>query len=93
MAAHRGEHIWQIAETVAEWRIHPRGLSGRVLDVAAMKRRILSLFEHLQRFVSNGNARAVAAAQQVVAASDIVTYDDYVRAMADAREILAMDAA
>ena len=58
-----------------------------------MKRHLLSLFEHLQRFLSNGNARAVAAAQQVVAASEIVTYDDYVRAMAEARETLATDAA
>jgi glycosyltransferase involved in cell wall biosynthesis len=91
--ADREAGIWQIAETVAEWRIHPRGLSGRVLHVAAMKRRILSLFERLQRCLSSGNARAVAAAQQVVAASDIMIYDDYVRAMADARETLATDAA
>ncbi|HJQ38406.1 MAG TPA: glycosyltransferase family 2 protein [Thermoanaerobaculia bacterium] len=87
--ADRGVRIWQIAETVAEWRIHPRGLSGQVLHVAAMKRRILSLFEHLQRSLSSGNARAVAAAQQLVAASDIVTYDDYVSAMADARALAA----
>jgi hypothetical protein len=91
--ADRGATIRQIPETVAEWRIHPLGLSGKVLDVAAMKRRILSLFEQLQRCLSGGNASAVAAAQQVVAASDIVTYDDYVNAMAEAREKLATDAA
>ncbi len=87
--ADREAAIWQIAETVAEWRIHPRGLSGKVLDVEAMKRRILSLFEHLQRCLSSGNASAVAAARQVVIASDIVTYDDYVNAMAEARALAA----
>lgn len=80
--ADAGAVIRRIAETVAEWRIHHLGLSGRVLRFGAMKRRILALFEHLQECLSDGNAAAVATARRVVEASDIATYDDYARIMA-----------
>jgi glycosyltransferase involved in cell wall biosynthesis len=86
--ADREAVIWRIPDTVAEWRIHSLGLSGRVLSRRAMKRRIRSLFEHLQGCLSERNARAVARARRVLAAHDVVTYDDYVEAMAGARERL-----
>ncbi len=86
--ADRGAAIWRIADTVAEWRIHPEGLSARVLQTGAMRARLLSLFERLQRDLSTENARAVAAACLIVADAAIVTYDDYADAMAQAREAL-----
>jgi glycosyltransferase involved in cell wall biosynthesis len=82
--ADREAAIWSIPDTVAEWRIHSLGLSGRVLHAGAMKGRLLSLFEHLQGGLSEPNARAVAAARRVVASGDIITYDDYAAAMAKA---------
>ena len=84
--ADRGAVIWSVADAVAEWRIHSQGLSGQLLHVGAMKRRLLSLLEHLQGCLSDGNAQAVAAARRIVASSEIVTYDDYVDAMVTARE-------
>jgi glycosyltransferase involved in cell wall biosynthesis len=80
--ADRNAVIRRTTETVAEWRVHASGLSGRVLQSGAMKRRILFLFEHLQRCLSSGNAQAIAAAQQVVESCEITTYDDYVSAIA-----------
>lgn len=74
--------ICSVADTVAEWRIHSNGLSGRVLDTHAMKHRILGLMEHLQRSLSDRNAPAIADARRMVASEDIVTYDDYVDLMA-----------
>lgn len=79
--ADRGGKLWSIADTVAEWRIHAEGLSARVLDAGAMKRRLIGLFERLATDLSDDGARAVAAARRVVDASAITTYDDYVEAM------------
>jgi hypothetical protein len=79
--ADRHARIWSITDAVAEWRIHSRGLSGNVLHIAAMKRRIVALFERLEASLSAQNAEAVAMARQVVVASEIATYDDYVRVM------------
>lgn len=83
--ADRQDAVWQVAEPVAEWRIHSLGLTGRVLHRGVMKRRILSLFERLQDSLSTENARAVATAQRFVDASRIITYDDYAGLMAEAR--------
>jgi len=52
-----------------------------------MKTRLIALFERLQTCLSRENARAVAVAQRVVMANEIITYDDYVSAIAEAREI------
>lgn len=84
--ADHGVSMCCIADTVAEWRIHPQGLSGQVLQNSAMKARLLSLFERLQPFLSPANAKAVAMASRIVVEADIVTYDDYANAMADVRE-------
>jgi len=73
--------VWRIAETVAEWRIHSDGLSGKLFHAGAMKLRLLALFQRLRNRLSPENARAIATAQQVVASADIVTYDDYADAM------------
>ncbi len=81
--ADRDAVMWSIATEVAEWRLHPRGLSANVLQKRAMKTRLLSLFERLQLCLSDKNARAVAMAHRVVTDTDIVTYDDYAEAMAD----------
>lgn len=86
--ADRGARVWSIADTVAEWRIHPRGLSGQVLETRAMKSRLLSLFERLQTCLTEENARAVWSAYQVVNAVEITTYDDYAAVMAAVRERL-----
>ncbi|MBV9493605.1 MAG: glycosyltransferase family 2 protein [Acidobacteria bacterium] len=83
--ADRGAVIWSVPETVAEWRIHQLGLSGKVLGDRAMKTRVLSLFDRLEPSLSNTNARAVAAAREIVKLADIATYDDYADAMAAAR--------
>jgi glycosyltransferase involved in cell wall biosynthesis len=80
--------VWRIAETVAEWRVHSLGLSARVLHGRTMKQRIRALFERLQGSLSEGNARAVAKARQVLAGTDVITYDDYVDAVATMRETL-----
>lgn len=86
--ADRGAAIRRVANTVAEWRIHPAGLSGRVLQNGAMKARLLALFERLQPDLSSENAVAVAAAGRIVADAPIVTYDDYADVMANARQAL-----
>lgn len=86
--ADRGGLVWSVPETVAEWRIHQRGLSGKVLEDRAMKPRLLALFDRLQSSLSVANAGAVAAAREIVQAADIATYDDYADAMAAARDRL-----
>jgi len=86
--ADRGPVMWRIPETVAEWRIHAQGLSARVLQIRAMKARLVSLFKHLHPSLSSDNARAVVAAKRIVASTDISTYDDYADVMAAAREAL-----
>lgn len=86
--ADRNATMWSINEIVAEWRIHAQGLSGHVLNLQAMKVCLAALFERLEACLSEENARAVAIARRVVASSDIVTYDDYVNAMAVLRDPL-----
>ena len=80
--------IWSVADVVAEWRIHERGLTADLLQRRAMKTRLLSLFDRLQSCLSDDNARAVATAHRIVASADIITYDDYADVMASAREQL-----
>lgn len=75
-----------VGEVVAEWRIHGQGLSAEVMHARAMKTRLTALFDRLQTQLSEESARAVAVAQLVVAASEILTYDDYVEAMTAARD-------
>ena len=86
--ADRNAVMWRIADTVAEWRIHQRGLSADILQKGAMKVRLLSLFERLETCLSAENARAVATARRLVAPSTILTYDDYAEIMMAAREQL-----
>jgi glycosyltransferase involved in cell wall biosynthesis len=89
--ADRGASMWCVSDDVADWRIHDQGLSAGVLQGGAMKARLLLLFERLRPCLSGENARAVAAAVQLVQSADIVTYDDYVATMAVARETLHAD--
>lgn len=86
--ADRGEVVWSIADTVAEWRIHQRGLSAHILRRRAMKVRLLALFERLRAGLSEENARAVTTARRLVASADILSYDDYAEIMAAVRERL-----
>lgn len=83
--ADRGAVVWGVPETVAEWRIHARGLSGKVHGSSAMKQRIVAFFATIQRSLSMENADAVEMARQIAEASDIATYDDYVEAVAAVR--------
>lgn len=77
-----------VDEVVAEWRIHGNGLSAEILHTGAMKSRLTALFDRLRTQLSDESLPAIAAAQRVVASSEIVTYDDYVQAMAAARATL-----
>jgi glycosyltransferase involved in cell wall biosynthesis len=86
--ADRETTLWSIGDIVAEWRVHAMGLSAQVLTIRAMKSRLLALFERLQPCLSRENARAVAMARRIVMLNEITTYDDYVSAMAGAREAL-----
>lgn len=86
--ADRDAVMWCILDTVADWRIHERGLTGRVLQGGAMKGRLMSLFERLGACLSFENARAVRLALRIVQSAPIVTYDDYADTMARARETL-----
>jgi len=86
--ADRTPNLWHIPDIVAEWRIHMDGLSGKLLDIRAMKARLIALFERLKTRVSAENARGIAIARRVVESREIVTYDDYVDAMALTRETL-----
>ena len=80
--------IWNVPDVVAEWRLHPNGLSGQVLTIRAMKARLIALFDRLEPSLSAENARAVAIARNIVSKSDVTTYDDYVNAVAEARDEL-----
>jgi glycosyltransferase involved in cell wall biosynthesis len=80
--------MWSVADIVAEWRVHPDGLSARVLTIRAMKVRLMALFARLQTCLSEENARAVAIAHGVVQSNEILTYDDYVSAISKVRETL-----
>jgi hypothetical protein len=84
----RGAAIRCMAEPVAEWRVHSQGLSAKLVHGRAMKQRLLALFRHLEDALSPANAQALTAARQLVAVTDITTYDDYVCAMASARDVL-----
>jgi len=86
--ADRDIAMWSIDEVVAEWRIHPRGLSGTVLESRSMKPRILALFERIAAALSHDNAHALLAARDIVVDAEIVTYDDYADVMAAMREEL-----
>lgn len=83
--ANDGGVIRSIARTVAEWRLHDDGLTGRILEQRAMKPRLQALFDRLQPCLSAESARAVAAARRIVASAGILEYDDYADAMAAAR--------
>jgi glycosyltransferase involved in cell wall biosynthesis len=83
--ADRNAVLWCVRDVVAEWRLHGEGLTGKLLHAGAMKSRLIALFERLQPDVSAGSAQAIAIARQVVASSEIDTYDDYVHAMTQAR--------
>jgi len=80
--------IRRVTEVVAEWRIHGQGLSAGIMNARAMKSRLMTLFDRLQGQLSEENTRAVAVAQRAVAASEILTYDDYVQVMTTARATL-----
>jgi glycosyltransferase involved in cell wall biosynthesis len=86
--ADRDAVVNRVSDVVAEWRVHEHGLSAQLLTIRAMKARLLALFARLQPSLSPVNARAVAMASRVVTANEILTYDDYVAAMASQREAL-----
>lgn len=86
--ADRNAVMRRVDDVVAEWRIHQHGLTAEVTHARAMKSRLLALLERLQGHLSEENSRAVAAARHIVAASEILTYDDYVQAMTAARATL-----
>ncbi|HEV7766623.1 MAG TPA: glycosyltransferase family 2 protein [Thermoanaerobaculia bacterium] len=74
--------MWCVGEVVAEWRIHSDGLTGDVSRKRAMKHRLLTLFDRLHSELSQEHAPAIDAARSMVAASELVTYDQYAAAMA-----------
>lgn len=80
--ADRNTTMWCVGEVVAEWRIHSDGLTGDVSRKRAMKHRLLTLFDRLHAELSEDHAQAIAVARSIVAASDLVTYDQYADAMA-----------
>ena len=86
--ADRGARIGCVDEVVAEWRLHPTGLSGMVNQAGAMKARLMELFDRLTVALSEESVEAVVIARQTVATRNIVTYDDYAQAMSDVRASL-----
>lgn len=86
--ADAGAGIQWVPSIVAEWRLHARGLTGTVMHTRAMRSRLIALFEHLEQLLSPDGAGAVRMARQVVATSEISSYDDYVHAITAARSIL-----
>lgn len=86
--ADRNVVMRSVDEVVAEWRLHENGLSGEILHTGAMKARIAALFDHLGTELSEESLPAIAVARGVLASNEIVTYDDYVQAMAAARDAL-----
>ena len=84
--ADRNARICSTRSAVAEWRLHDAGLSGELLQIRAMKTRILALFDHLSKQLTSDGARAIAVARRIVAGVEIETYDDYAEAMAIAQQ-------
>lgn len=80
--------MYSVGDVVAEWRLHGEGLSAGVMQIRAMKARLIALFDHLKNRLSEDGVRAIAIARHVVASSDVHTYDDYANAMHAARETL-----
>jgi glycosyltransferase involved in cell wall biosynthesis len=87
----RNAAMCSIPDVVAEWRIHAAGLSAEVLQVRAMKSRLLSLFDRLHAELSEENAEAVSIARRAVAAAEVLTYDDYVEVIAVTRQAMHGD--
>ena len=77
-----------VPDVVAEWRIHGTGLSSEVIHLRAMKARLLALFDRLETQLTKQGAAAIAMARQVVAGTEVHTYDDYVAAVDGARQTL-----
>lgn len=89
--ADRNAAMCSVPDVVAEWRIHGAGLSAELLHVRAMKARLLSLFDRLHGELCDENADAVSVARRVVADADVLTYDDYVEAIAATRQAMHAD--
>lgn len=66
---------------VAEWRVHPGGLTASSTRRHAMKHDILDLFRRLESLPDA--ARNFQGITQVVERAEITTYDDYVGVMLD----------
>lgn len=82
--ADRNVSMCYVHDIVAEWRIHDGGLSGEIIQLRAMKSRLLALFDRLRAQLSQENARAIADARDVVTRNEqLLTYDDYANAMAE----------
>jgi glycosyltransferase involved in cell wall biosynthesis len=86
--ADRKARICSTQSVVAEWRLHDAGLSAKVLQIRAMKERILALFSHLANQLSNDGLRAIARARGVISSAELLTYDDYASSMAAAQQTL-----
>lgn len=89
--ADQGVGMCCVSDVVAEWRIHDAGLSGEVIQLRAMKNRLLALFDRLNAQLTEDGVRAIAAARGVVATRDVLTYDDYAEAMEETRQALHAD--
>ena len=83
--ADRKIRMYRIDDVVAEWRLHGGGLSGEVMQMRVMKARLLALFDRLKNQLSEEGVEAIALARDVVAGSEIHSYDDYADAMNAAR--------
>jgi glycosyltransferase involved in cell wall biosynthesis len=81
--ADRGARMVAVREVVAEWRLHDRGLSGKVSREAAMKSRILSFFTHVIPALTAENGDAMRVARRAVEDVPLQTYDDYVLGVRD----------
>lgn len=86
--ADRNIRMWCVREVVAEWRVHPAGLSGLVARTRAMRARLLAMFDRLIPQLSDAGAAALAMAHRVVLEREMATYDDYAEAMQRVRESL-----
>ncbi len=86
--ADRNVPICCVDEIVAEWRIHDAGLSAEVIQLRAMKSRLLALFDRLRPQLSEENARALAVARNAVTLAELHTYDDYAETMAATRQTM-----
>ncbi len=83
--ADRQARICSTPRIVAEWRLHDAGLSAKVLQIRAMKARILALFQHLLDHLTADGLKAIATARTAILNADVFTYDDYADAMAAAQ--------